>query len=150
MTEKLSRSPQHLRGAFSAVSTATMARAVACFSIFEIFYKIDILLQSSDFKNSAKNELQFWWIPEFFNLFSIFVSNVSLFTFIGTIIMGLIKFDIIFIIMSVSIVMITMHLLYDSVRRRYDILSKKNQNFNKIKPVLDYSVMALILFKIIN
>ena len=83
-------------------------------------------------------------------LFSIFVSNVSLFTFIGTIIMGLFKFDIIFVVMSVSIVMITMHLLYDSVRRRYDILSKKNQIFNKIKPVLDYSVMALILFKIIN
>ena len=83
-------------------------------------------------------------------LFSIFVSNVSLFTFIGTIIMGLFKFDIIFVVMSVSIVMITLHLLYDSVRRRYDILSKKNQNFNKIKPVLDYSVMALILFKIIN
>ena len=83
-------------------------------------------------------------------LFSIFVSNVSLFTFIGTIIMGLFKFDIIFVVMSVSIVMITIHLLYDSVRRRYDILSKKNQNFNKIKPVLDYSVMALILFKIIN
>ena len=83
-------------------------------------------------------------------LFSIFVSNVSLFTFIGTIIMGLFNFDIIFVVMSVSIVMITMHLLYDSVRRRYDILSKKNQNFNKIKPVLDYSVMALILFKIIN
>jgi len=83
-------------------------------------------------------------------LFSIFVSNVSLFTFIGTIIMGLFKFDIIFVVMSVSIVMITMHLLYDSVRRRYDILSKKNQNFDKIKPVLDYSVMALILFKIIN
>jgi len=83
-------------------------------------------------------------------LFSIFVSNISLFTFIGTIIMGLFKFDIIFVVMSVSIVMITMHLLYDSVRRRYDILSKKNQNFNKIKPVLDYSVMALILFKIIN
>ena len=83
-------------------------------------------------------------------LFSIFVSNVSLFTFIGTIIMVLFKFDIIFVVMSVSIVMITMHLLYDSVRRRYDILSKKNQNFNKIKPVLDYSVMALILFKIIN
>ena len=64
--------------------------------------------------------------------------------------MGLFKFDIIFVVMSVSIVMITMQLLYDSVRRRYDILSKKNQNFNKIKPVLDYSVMALILFKIIN
>ena len=64
--------------------------------------------------------------------------------------MGLFKFDIIFVVMSVSIVMITMHLLYDSVRRRYDILSKKNQNFDKIKPVLDYSVMALILFKIIN
>ena len=83
-------------------------------------------------------------------LFSIFVSNVSLFTFIGTIIMGLFKFDIIFVVMSVSIVMIAIHLLYDSIRRRYDILSKKNQNFNKIKPVLDYSVMALILFKIIN
>ena len=83
-------------------------------------------------------------------LFSIFVSNISLFTFIGTIIMGLFKFDIIFVLMSVSIVMIVTHLLYDSIRRRYDILRKKNQNFNKIKPVLDYSVMALILFKIIN
>ena len=83
-------------------------------------------------------------------LFSIFVSNISLFTFIATIIMGLFKFDIIFVVMSVSVVMILTHLLYDSVRRRYDILRKKNQNFNKIKPVLDYSVMAIILFKIIN
>ena len=46
--------------------------------------------------------------------------------------------------------MILMHLLYDNIKRRYDILSKKNQKFDKIKPVLDYSVMALILFKIIN
>mgnify|MGYP001359014608 CR=1 FL=1 len=83
-------------------------------------------------------------------LFSIFVSNISLLTFIGTIVMGLFKFDIIFVVFSVSLVMIGMHLLYDTVRRRYDILSKKNQNFDKIKPVLDYSVMALILFKIIN
>ncbi len=83
-------------------------------------------------------------------LFSIFVSNISLLTFIGTIVMGLFKFDIIFVIFSVSLVMVGMHLLYDTIRRRYDILSKKNQNFNKIKPVLDYSVMALILFKIIN
>ena len=64
--------------------------------------------------------------------------------------MGLFKFDIFFVVFSVSLVMAGMHLLYDTIRRRYDILSKKNQNFNKIKPVLDYSVMALILFKIIN
>lgn len=83
-------------------------------------------------------------------LFSIFVSNISLLTFIGTIVMGLFKFDIIFVVLSVSLVMVGMHLLYDTIRRRYDILSKKNQNFNKIKPVLDYSVMALILYKIIN
>ena len=83
-------------------------------------------------------------------LFSIFVSNISLLTFIGTIVMGLFKFDIIFVVFSVSLVMLGMHLLYDTIRRRYDILSKKNQNFDKIKPVLDYSVMALILFKIIN
>ena len=83
-------------------------------------------------------------------LFSIFVSNISLITFIGTIIMGLFKFDIIFVVFSVSIVMIGMHLLYDNIRRRYDILSKKSENFSKIKPVLDYSVMVLILYKIIN
>ena len=64
--------------------------------------------------------------------------------------MGLFKFDIIFVILSVSLVMIGIHYLYDTIRRRYDILSKKNVNFNKIKPVLDYSVMALILYKIIN
>ena len=63
--------------------------------------------------------------------------------------MGLFKFDIIFVILSVSRVMIGIHYLYDTIRRRYDILSK-NDNFNKIKPVLDYSVMALILYKIIN
>ena len=64
--------------------------------------------------------------------------------------MGLFKFDIIFVILSVSLVMIGIHYLYDTIRRRYDILSKKNENFSKIKPVLDYSVMALILYKIIN
>ena len=64
--------------------------------------------------------------------------------------MGLFKFDIIFVILSVSLVMIGIHYLYDTIRRRYDILSRKNDNFNKIKPVLDYSVMALILYKIIN
>ena len=58
-------------------------------------------------------------------LFSIFVSNISLLTFIGTIILGLFKFDIIFVVFSVSLVMIGMHLLYDSIKRRYDILSKK-------------------------
>ena len=64
--------------------------------------------------------------------------------------MGLFKFDIIFVIFSVSFVMIGIHFLYDTIRRRYDIISKKNENFNKIKPVLDYSVMALILYKKIN
>ena len=83
-------------------------------------------------------------------LFSIFVSNISLLTFIGIIIMGLFKFDIIFVLFSVSLVMIGMHLLYDSIKRRYDILSKKNHHLSKIKPVLDYSVMALILYKIIS
>ena len=83
-------------------------------------------------------------------LFSIFVSNISLLTFIGTIILGLFKFDIIFVVFSVSLVMIGMHLLYDSIKRRYDILSKKNHHLSKIKPVLDYSVMALILYKIFN
>tara|TARA_B100000161_G_C33297233_1_gene301261 strand:- start:1 stop:342 length:342 start_codon:yes stop_codon:yes gene_type:complete len=83
-------------------------------------------------------------------LFSIFVSNISLLTFIGIIILGLFKFDIIFVVFSVSLVMIGMHLLYDSIKRRYDILSKKNHHLSKIKPVLDYSVMALILYKIIN
>ena len=61
-------------------------------------------------------------------LFSIFVSNISLLTFIGTIVMGLFKFDIIFVVLSVSLVMVGMHLLYDTIRRRYDILSKKNYN----------------------
>ena len=83
-------------------------------------------------------------------LFSIFVSNISLLTFIGTIILGLFKFDIIFVVFSVSLVMIGMHLLYDSIKRRYDILSKKNHHLSKIKPVLDYSAMAFILYKIIN
>ena len=29
-------------------------------------------------------------------------------------------------------------------------INTKSENFSKIKPVLDYSVMALILYKIIN
>ena len=80
-------------------------------------------------------------------LFSIFVSNISLLTFIGTIILGLFKFDIIFVVFSVSLVMIGMHLLYDSIKRRYDILSKKNDQLYKIKPGFDLSLVALILYK---
>ena len=82
-------------------------------------------------------------------LFSIFVSNISFFTFVGTIIMGLFNFDLLFVIFSVSFVMILMHLLYDSIKRRYDILHKKNKGIEKIKPILDYSLFALIIFKII-
>ena len=82
-------------------------------------------------------------------LFSIFVSNVSFFTFIGTIVMGLFNFDLLFVIFSVSIVMILMHLLYDRIRRRYDILHRKNKGIEKFKPILDYSLFALIIFKII-
>ena len=82
-------------------------------------------------------------------LFSIFVSNVSFFTFIGTIIMGLMKFDLLFVVLSVSVVMISMHLLFDQVKRRYDILTRKNKQFDKVKTILDYSLIALIIFKII-
>ena len=42
-------------------------------------------------------------------------------------------FDIIFVILSVSLVMIGIHYLYDTIRRRYDILSKKNVNFKNYK-----------------
>jgi len=81
--------------------------------------------------------------------FSLFVSNVSFFTFIGTIIMGLMKFDLMFVVLSVSVVMISMHLLFDQVKRRYDILTRKNKQFDKVKTILDYSLIALIIFKII-
>ena len=111
-------------------------------TIFFVYFALLIVIYIG-YLNTSKSSLKVL-IP------SIFVSNISLITFIGTIIMGLFKFDIIFVVFSVSSVMIGMHLLYDSIRRRYDILSKKNENFSKIKPVLDYSVMALILYKIIS
>ena len=61
--------------------------------------------------------------------------------------MGLFNFDLLFVI---SIFCNDFNALtYDSIKRRYDILHKRNKGIEKIKPILDYSLFALIIFKII-
>ena len=53
-------------------------------------------------------------------IFKLFISNISVITFVATIIMGLIKFDLIFVLMSVLIIMILTNFTYDLIRKKYD------------------------------
>ena len=80
-------------------------------------------------------------------IFKIFISNISIITFVTTIIMGLVKFDLFFVVVSVSIIMISINYTYDYCKRRYEVYSKKYNLINKIKPLLD---CLLILFISIN
>ena len=81
-------------------------------------------------------------------IFTIFISNISLITFVTTIIMVLMKCELFFVIMSVSIIMISLNLTYDYFKRRYDVYSKRYNLVNKIKPVLDCLLILFISYNI--
>ena len=81
-------------------------------------------------------------------IFSIFISNISLITFVTTIIMGLTIFDLFFVVMSVSIIMIFINFTYEYLNRRYEVYVKRYNLVSKIKPVLDCLLIVFISFKI--
>ncbi len=81
-------------------------------------------------------------------IFKLFISNISVITFVATIIMGLIKFDLIFVLMSVLIIMILTNFTYDLIRKKYDLYSNKYYFVNKIKPMLDCLLITFISFNI--
>ncbi len=91
-------------------------------------------------KNSFSNTL---------NLFlKLFISNISIITFITTIVMGLIKFDLIFVIMSVLIIMILINFIYEYVGKKYAFYSNRYYFVNKIKPLLDCLLITFISLNI--
>ncbi len=81
-------------------------------------------------------------------IFSIFITDISLITFVATIIMGLTKFDLFFVLASVAVTMFLINLFYDYFKRRHDIYFKKYAKLDKVKPVLDYLLIVLIISKI--
>ncbi len=85
--------------------------------------------------------------PKLNKFYIVFISNISVFTFISSIIMGLIKFDLFFVLVSILIIMVSINFTYDFFKSKYDLYSKKFYLINKIKPVLDY---LLIFFISIN
>ena len=82
-------------------------------------------------------------------LFTIFVSNISLFTFIFTIIMGLMNFDFLIVLVSVIIVMVSVNFLFRFIYIQYLKLSKKVSELEKIKPVIEYGIIIFVIYKII-
>ena len=82
-------------------------------------------------------------------LFTIFVSNISLFTFIFTIIMGLMNFDFLIVLVSVIIVMLSVNFLFGFIYIQYLKLSKKVSELDKIKPVIEYGIIIFVIYKII-
>ncbi len=82
-------------------------------------------------------------------LFTIFIGNISLLTFIVTIVMGLINFEFLFVLTSVIIVMLLVNFLYSFIYIQYLRLSKKLLQIEKIKPVVEYSFLAFMIYKII-
>ena len=82
-------------------------------------------------------------------LFTIFVSNISLFTFIITIIMGLMNFEFLIVLASMVIVMISVNFLFRFIYIQYLKLSKKVSQLERIKPVIEYGIIIFVIYKII-
>ena len=81
--------------------------------------------------------------------FAIFVSNISLLTFIFTIVMGLRNFEFIFVLVSVVLVMMTVPLLFSQIYIQYLKLSKKLKQIEMVKPALEYGLIVFIIYKIL-
>ena len=60
-------------------------------------------------------------------LFTIFIYNISLITFIFTIIMGLKNFDFLFVLGSAIIAMLSINFLFRNINIIYQKISKKSQ-----------------------
>jgi len=63
--------------------------------------------------------------PKLNKFYIVFISNISVFTFISSIIMGLIKFDLFFVLVSILIIMVSINFTYDFFKSKYDLYSKK-------------------------
>ena len=83
--------------------------------------------------------------PKLNKFYIVFISNISVFTFISSIIMGLIKFDLFFVLVSILIIMVSINFTYDFFKSKYDLYSKKFYLINKIKPMLDCLLIFLFL-----
>ena len=70
-------------------------------------------------------------------LFTIFIYNISLITFIFTIIMGLKNFDFLFVLGSAIIAMLSINFLFRNINILYQKISKKISKYEKIKPVYE-------------
>ena len=82
-------------------------------------------------------------------LFTIFIYNISLITFIITIIMGLKNFDFLFVLGSAIFAMLSINFLFRNINVLYQKISKKISNIEKIKPVFEYGFIIFLVYKII-
>tara|TARA_Y200000002_G_scaffold266502_1_gene221503 strand:+ start:1836 stop:2177 length:342 start_codon:yes stop_codon:yes gene_type:complete len=82
-------------------------------------------------------------------LFTIFIYNISLITFIFTIIMGLKNFDFLFVLGSAIFAMLSINFLFRNINVLYQKISKKISNIEKIKPVFEYGFIIFLVYKII-
>lgn len=83
-------------------------------------------------------------------LFTIFIYNISLVTFIFTIIMGLNNFDFLFVLGSAITAMLSINFLFRNINILYQKISKKISNIEQIKPVFDYGLLIFLVYKIIS
>ena len=81
--------------------------------------------------------------------FTIFVYNISLVTFIFTILMGLKNFDFLFVLSSAIFAMLSINFLFRYIYIKYQKISKRITNIDQIKPIFEYGIIFILIYKII-
>ena len=81
--------------------------------------------------------------------FTIFVYNISLVTFIFTILMGLKNFDFLFVLSSAIFAMLSINFLFRYIYIKYQKISKRISNIDQIKPIFEYGIIFILIYKII-
>ena len=82
-------------------------------------------------------------------MFTIFIYNISLITFIFTIIMGLKNFDFLFVLGSAIVAMVSINFLFRNINIIYQKISRKISNIEQIKPFFEYGFIIFLIYKII-
>ena len=83
-------------------------------------------------------------------LITLFVSNISWFTFIAACIYGFKNFEFYYVLLAIGLTIALVHLLFGRISLFINSKFQNKQNLVRIKTFIEYLIIALILYFIFN
>jgi len=81
-------------------------------------------------------------------LITIFVSNISWFTFIATCIYGFKNFELYYVLLAIGLIVALVHLMFGRISLFINSKFENKQNLIRIKTVIEYLIIGAIIYYI--